>query len=208
MEIMKTIVFRTVSIVALLNLGLAVCVLGQTLPRNVTEFYLALPGSINGIEGAQNSEIPGFEDDFFFYSNTRNESKSSILKYRKGLIKSEDLKNGYLRLESREWEGWVEISLFKKADGSSLIAISQVTCGPGCKGGLLFLTYKNGHWKNVTSQVFPISKLTGNYYELPRVGTSIALVCGDDANQSCRNREKLAEFQWDRNGFIKKSVGN
>ena len=201
MEIMKRMVFRTVSILVLLNLGSAVCALGQTRPRNVTEFYLALPGSINGIEGTQNSEIPGFEDDFFFYSNARNESKSSILKYRRGLIKSEDLRNGYLRLESREWEGWVEIALFKKADGSSLLAISQVACAPGCNGGILFLTYLNDRWKNVTSQVFPIPKQRANYYELPRIGTSISLVCGDAGNQSCRNGEKLAEFQWDRNKF-------
>ena len=84
------------------------------------------------MEGTQDNEVFGFEDDFLFYSNERNESPSAILRYRKSLIKIEDIKNGYLRLESNEWKGWTEVALFKKADGSSLVGISQVECKPGC----------------------------------------------------------------------------
>ena len=55
-------------IVILLLFVFAICAAaaGQTQPGTVTEFYLALPGSINGIEGTQDPDIPGFENDFFF----------------------------------------------------------------------------------------------------------------------------------------------
>ncbi len=199
---MRTQILRIVLIGFLLEFPFVVCAVGQTQPRTVTEFYLALPGGIYGIEGTQDAEIPGFEDDFFFYSNERNESRSAILKYRKSLIKVEDIKNGYLRLESNEWKGWVEIALFKKADGSYVVAISQVACGPACSGGVIFATYKTGHWKNVTKQVFPRSLPRASYYQLPRVGTSIVLVCGDDSGKSCHAGDKLTEFQWNKEKFI------
>jgi len=197
--------FETNSIVItiLLTLILGVSATGQTLPRNVTDFYLALPGGINGIPGTQDSELPGFENDFFFYANERNESRASILNYRKSLIKIEDIKNGYLRLESKDWKGWVEIALFKKADGSYVVAISQTGCEPTCRGGVMFATYEKGRWKNVTKQVFPHSSQQRGYYQLPRVGTSIDLICGD---KRCSPGEKLAEFHWNKGRFSEKST--
>jgi hypothetical protein len=99
---MKIKIFRIASVQILVLSLLVVCAIGQTQPRTVIEFYLALPGGIYGIEGTQESELPGFENDFFFYANERNEAKASMLKYRKSLIKIEDIKNGYLRLESNE----------------------------------------------------------------------------------------------------------
>lgn len=198
---MKTEIFRIAWFRILLLHVLAACAAAQTQPRTVTDFYLALPGSINGIQGTQDSEIPGFENDFFFYSNERNESRASILKYRKSLIKIEDIRNGYLRLESREWKGWVEIALFKKVDGSYLVAISQVGCEPKCTGGVIFATYKTGNWKNVTKQVFPYPSQQQGYYQLPRIGTSIVLICGDKRSKSCQFGGELAEFQWDKEKF-------
>ena len=203
---MKPTAIRMVAITVLPAFISVVCAFGQAQPKTVTEFYLALPGGIHGIAGTQNSEIPGFEDDFFFYSNQRNEAKSSILKYRKSLIKIEDIKNGYLRLESNEWEGWVEIALFKKGDGSYLVALSQVACRPGCSGGIIFSTYKSGNWKNETNQVFPGSPQRGGYYKLPRFGTTIALVCGDEGGESCHDGETLAKFQWNKDKFVKESA--
>src|SRR6185369_11743797 len=139
---MRMQVFRIIAMQIFILHLLVVCAFGQTQPKTVTEFYLALPGGINGIEGTSDSDVPGFEDDFFFYDNERNESRAAILKYRKSLIKTEDLKNGYLRLESSKWQGWVEIALFKKADGSYVVAISQVVCRQGCSGGVIFATFK------------------------------------------------------------------
>jgi len=189
-------------ITILLTFVLVVSATGQPQPRTVTEFYLALPGGIYGIQGTQDSEIPGFENDFFFYANERNESTSAIRTYRKSLIKIEDIKNGYLRLESKDWKGWAEVATFKKADGSYVVAISQTTCEPSCRGGVIFATYKSGHWKNVTKQVFPHSSPQQGYYQLPRVGTSIVLICGDKRSESCVFGGELAEFQWNKEKFV------
>ena len=200
---MKTEIFRIVSIEILVLCFLVVCAAGQTHPTTVTDFYLALPGGIYGIQGSQDSELPGFENDFFFYANERNESRDAILNYRRSLIKIEDIKNGYLRLESKDWKGWVEIALFKKADGSYVVAISQTACEPTCRGGVMFAIYENGRWKNVTKQVFPHSSKQRGYYQLPRVGTSIDLLCGD---KGCSPGEKLAEFHWDKERFSEQST--
>lgn len=189
-------------IAILLIFSFLVSASAQTQPRTVTEFYLSLPGSINGIEGTQDSDIPGFESDFFFYANERNESSAAIRAYRKSLIKIEDVKNGYLRVESHEWKGWAEVALFKKADGSYVVAISQVACTASCRGGVIFATYRSGHWKDVTKEVFPHSSQQQSYYQLPRVGTSIVLVCGDKTSKSCLFGVELAEFQWNKERFV------
>ena len=196
---------RIISPILLLFI-LVVCSVAQTQLRTVTDFYLILPGSINGIRGTEDSEIPGFENDFFFYANERNESRDAIAKYRKSLIKIEDVRNGYLRLESNDWKGWAEIALFKKVDGSYVVAISQVGCEPNCTGGILFATYKNGRWKNVTQQVFPLSSQTQGYYQLPRVGTSVVRICGDKSSKSCVFGGELAEFQWNKEKFVPPSA--
>lgn len=178
----------------------------QKQPKTVTDFYLALPGTVNGIEGTQDLKKAGFEDDFFFYSNERNESKTAIEKYRRSLIKVADIKNGYLRLESVELEGWIEMALFKKLDGTYVVALSQVGCGPGCDGAVMFMTYKKGTWTNVTNEVFPADPAPNGYYQLPRTGTTIELNggedCGDD--KECEARQKLAEFVWNRSKFVRK----
>lgn len=190
----------SVALISILFVG----AFGQTEPKTVTEFYLALPGSVNSIAGTENLADSGFAEDFFFFSNERNEAKSSIIKYRKSIIKIEDVKNGYLRLESGEWEGWAEIALFKKADGTYLTAVSQVGCGPSCEGGVLFLDYKNGKWTNVTKRVFPAAPSSAvSYYKLPRFGTNIEQICGDESGETCRDGEKLAEFKWNKEKFIK-----
>jgi hypothetical protein len=172
-------------------------------PKTVTDYYLALPGGVNGIEGV--SDGSGFKEDFFFYSNERNESKTAIIKYRKSLIKIEDIANGYLRLESVEWEGWVEIALFKKADGEYIVAVSQVGCGPSCSGDVMFLTYKSGRWANVTKSVFP-SKPSSDigYFKLPRFGTTVELVCGVDGDEDCKDGEILSEVKWNKTKFVSK----
>jgi len=192
-------------VIKILLMDIFIFALAQTQPITVTGFYLALPGSINGIEGTQDSDISGFENDFLFYANERNESRDAIRKYRKSVIKIEDIKNGYLRLESNDWKGWAEVAIFKKTDGSYVVAISQVVCAASCRGGVIFATYRSGHWKNVTKQVFPHSQQREGYYQLPREGTSIVLICGDKSSKSCVFGGELAEFQWNKEKFVPQS---
>ena len=181
---------------------LPILVYGQTQPKTITEFYLALPTSFNAVK---NLDDTPFRDGFFFdefYENETTTSKAAILKHRKALIEIEDIANGYLRLKSKGQDGWEEIALFKKANGRYLVALSQVECGPGCAGDLMFLAYNRGTWTNVTKQVFPSSPSSGEgYFKLPRVGTTVELICGDDSNEDCKEESTLSEFEWNKVKF-------
>lgn len=198
---MKAKLISKIGFAAFLSIFVSVA-FGQ--PKTVTDFYLALPTDVDEIAGMDEVSRTHFGEGFF-YPNERNRSKSAVLKYRKSLIKIEDIKNGYLRLESNEWEGWVEIALFKKTDGNYLVAFSEVGCGPDCSGDVMFLTYEDGEWTNVTKKVFPAESSPEGFYELPRYGTTIRLNkgedCGDD--KDCRRQQKADEFKWNGTKFIK-----
>ena len=171
----------------------------QSQPKTVTDFYLALPNSkvdVNGLEGSD------FDDPFFFLESKGSYSESKSTKYRRSLIKIEDTKNGYLKLGSNQWEGWAEITLFKKTDGSYVIAVSEVGCGPGCSGWVIFLTYNRGKWTDVSEQIFPVSRFSDDgYFKLPRVGTTIELIDGEDVGTD--ESIKLAEFRWNKTKFVR-----
>ena len=185
--------------ISILFLGiLPVLNFAQAEPKTVTDFYLALPETPSEIKGSSKR----FDDDFSFAKSAGSRSKTAIVQHRKSLIKIADLKNGYLRLEGT-WEGWAEIALFKKADGEYVVAFSQVGCGPGCSGRIIFLTYRDHTWKDVTDQVFPVNSIPDEgYFKLPRVGTTIELICGDPSNETCQEDKKLAEFKWNKTRFV------
>lgn len=177
-------------------------------PKTVTDFYLAMPSDVYSTNNEGN-KVTG---------------KAALTKLRKSLIKVEDIKNGYLKLEGA-WEGWAEIALFKKKDGNYLIAQAESGCGPACEGFVKFFTYKAGKWTDVTNQVFPnlseaqvkqafASKKVdledegmSYYFLLPQVGTTVKMACN-----MCENGETsespdlvLMEFTWNGEKFsIKK----
>lgn len=111
------------------------------MPKTVTDYFLAFPNDKYAVD----------------FDGKKITNKAALTKFRKSLIKIEDTKNGYLRLEGA-WEGWAEIVLFKKKDGDYLIAHAESGCGPACDGFVKFYTYKAGKWTEVTETVFP--KLT------------------------------------------------
>lgn len=175
-------------------------------PKTVTDFYLAMPNDVyaTNMEG---NKITG---------------KAALTKHRKSLIKTEDIKNGYLKLEGA-WEGWAEIALFKKKDGSYLIAQSETGCGPACEGFIKFFTYKAGKWTDVTKQVFPMptdnqvaaafkaKKINtedgmSNYFLLPQTGTTVKMACNMCENGETNEEPELVlmEFTWNGEKFTVK----
>ena len=173
-------------------------------PKTVTDFYLAMPSG------------------FYSTDNEGNKitSKTGIVKHRKSLIKIEDVKNGYLKLEGA-WEGWAEIALFKKKDGSYLIAQAESGCGPVCSGFIKFFDYKNGKWSDVTDKVFPVltearikkafvdkkidTEETGAniYFVLPREGTTVRMSCNECSDTGDQD-SILLEFNWNGEKFTMK----
>lgn len=188
-----------------LSLGLiwAACVCFQTVsaqvknnPQTVADYYLLLP--------------------------TENLPILESVRSRRSIIKTEDAKNGFLRLEGA-WEGWAEIALFRKSNKEAVIAVESVECGPACMGAAQFLTYKNGRWTDVTAQVVPelsdedilaaylriktddddahtLDDPPYTYWVLPQKGTTVKLVLGDESASSGKT---LMSFNWNGNKFVR-----
>ena len=132
------------------------------------------------------------------------------------MIKIEDVKSGYLRLEGG-WEGWGEFALFKKTDGSYLIALTKVECGPACTGTLSFHEYRDGNWSDVTGPIFQapdndevieaakkarLSDTSPNmYYALPRKGTTITMRCSMCKGE---NDMTLFSYYWNSSKFVRR----
>jgi hypothetical protein len=179
-------------------------------PKTVTDYFLAMPNDI------YSSKVDG----------TKVKGKAAITKLRKSMIKIEDVKNGYLKIEGG-WEGWAEIALFKKTDGSYIVAQAESGCGPACDGFVRFWKYSNGKWTNVTKTVFtePISKAVSKlfneikpasdeaadesgmpfYYNLPRQGKIIKVAC-NECSEVLHGKDDftIMEFEWNGSKFVKK----
>jgi hypothetical protein len=176
-------------------------------PKTVTDYFLALPASFYS-KDSEGKTIKG----------------AALARFRRSLIKTEDIKNGYLRLEGA-WEGWAEIALFKKTDGSYLIAQAETSCGPACDGFVKFFTYNAGKWTDVTRQVFPtlsqaaVKKAlaakkisepdnTPYYFRLPRIGTTVKMACNEcetTDNAGAGGEDfTILEFAWNGAKFTQK----
>jgi hypothetical protein len=167
----------------------------QEEPKTVTDFYLALPA-----------------DRYSHPVGKEIKSRSELINYRKSLITVADIKNGYLKLDQNESEGWSEFALFKRADGSYLFAVSEISCGPGCTGELQFLTYKNNKWTDVTVEFAPKIPAGANadeyenYWKLPRLGRTLVFVVTNEGVKEEGEKLVLQEykFEWNGTGFIRK----
>ncbi len=179
-------------------------------PKTVTDYFLAMPDSL------YSSKVDG----------TKVKGRAAISKLRKSMIKVEDIKNGYLRIEGG-WEGWAEIALFKKTDGSYIIAQAENGCGPACSGFVKFWTYNTGKWTDVTKSVFtepgekavakkfneikPESEEAASdegmsyYYNLPRQGRIMKLACNECSQVADGNEDfTIMQYEWNGTKFIKK----
>ncbi|MBS1792661.1 MAG: hypothetical protein JSS81_02335 [Acidobacteria bacterium] len=178
-------------------------------PKTVTDYFLAMPAETyaTDIDGQK------FKD------------RAALTKYRKSLIKIEDVKNGYLKLEGA-WEGWSEIALFKRRDGGYLVAETSVGCGPACVGGLKLSTYTNGKWTDVTKQFQPVftdaeafaaykskggdddeiksGADLGSYYLLPRAGRTVKIACNECGGSGDGEDFVFLEFEWNGDKFVRK----
>jgi hypothetical protein len=202
---------RKLSVLAILG-GLFFIFSAETFaqPKTVTDYFLAMPNDVYSSD-MEGNKITG---------------KAALTKYRKSLIKIEDIKNGYLRLEGA-WEGWAEIALFKKNDGSYLVAQAESGCGPACDGFVKFWSYKAGKWTDVTKSVFaePTAKAVAKqfnaikpaddetadeagmpfYYLLPRVGRTLKLACNECSQVDDGSPDfVIFEYEWNGAKFVKK----
>ena len=183
-------------------------------PKTVTDYFLAMPDS----------------EEFPYYRSEETNDKTTLRKFRKSLIKTEDIKNGYLKLGG-DWDGFAEIALFKKTDGNYLIAEMRADCDPVCEGFLRFFTYDRAKWQDVTHeylpeygeivsefnkkrpQGIPAKNVAGDdtvgfefLYHLPQIGRAIRVSCAMciPSQKTAENKFFFAEYLWNGTKFVKK----
>lgn len=138
-------------------------------------------------------------DEYMVIPKDRREQ---IIHYELGTI---DVKNGFLSCNDSA-ESEVIVAIFKKPDGSHLIAVSYD--GEGFDEQkqdivpiftLNFLRYENGKWQDVTKDTLPLAFDSHLRYKLPRYGTTIEVT----------NREgrKQYDLVWSNGKFTVKQAG-
>ncbi len=171
---------------------------------------------------AQSKPNPQTVADYYLLLPTDNLPILESVKNRRSIIKTQDLKNGYLRLEGG-WEGWAEVALFRKTNREAVIAVAEVGCGPACGGAAQFLTFKNGKWTDVTAKVMPeledadilaaynrlktaddephsLAEMPYIYWQMPQKGTTLKLLLGDESESSGKT---LISFAWNGERFVR-----
>jgi hypothetical protein len=136
---------------------------------------------------------------------------------REAAISLRDLQNGYIRLGTPGEGESATVVLFRKPDGSYLVAVESSLCALKCEQSLHLLRYENGQWSDETKTLLPAvndraararvaretkaAKVIGsdNYsyqliYQLPRYGTTI------NVTENWSNK-KVAELQWSDGRF-------
>jgi hypothetical protein len=99
---------------------------------------------------------------------------------RNGFLNIVDVKNGYIYYNASDNPEEFEFAIFRKPDGRHLVAFSSgydpSCCSHPIMSTLLFLSYENGRWRDVTRATLPVAFNKRLTYKLPREGRDIVVV--------------------------------
>ncbi|NOT46543.1 MAG: hypothetical protein HOP17_02170 [Acidobacteria bacterium] len=124
-------------------------------PRTIRDFFMILPEKYFVLEGCVHE--------------TDKDCKKAKLDYLKTFTEVEDTTNGYFKGGCDGAQSCLEMTIFKRPDGTYLVAVateSEMIIDQ------YFLDYKGGHWNDVAAQMIPRYSRK-NIYELPRTGTTV-----------------------------------
>ena len=159
-------------------------------PKTVRDFFALLPEKYFILEGC-------------FRESDKDCSKARA-EYLKTFTEVEDIANGYFKGGCDGAQACIEMAIFKRPDGSYLVGLA--TSGE-MMNDFYFLDYKDGKWSDISSTVVPeFSKK--NWYELPRVGTTVKVFAkkideqGKDYEISEKGK-KLYDLEWKDGKFTK-----
>lgn len=165
-------------------------VAAQTKPKNVREFFMALPDKYFTLEGCDKAKDTG--------------CKKAKAEYLKTFTEVEDIQNGYFKGGCDGGQSCIEMAIFKRPDGSYLVGLMTSS---EMMNDFYFLDHANGKWLDVSATAVPgFSK--NNWYELPRVGTTVKVFAkkiiekGADYEISEKG-EKLEDLVWKEGKFTK-----
>lgn len=159
-------------------------------PRTIRDFFTLLPEKYFLLEGCERS-------------SDRDCSKARA-EYLKTFTEVEDIENGYFKGGCDGAQSCIEMAIFKRPAGTYLIGVA--TSGEMIND-FYFLDYSGGKWKNVSSSIVPgFSKR--NWYELPRVGTTVKVYTKKISEASAEYEvsergRKLYDLEWKNGRFAR-----
>ena len=156
---------------------------------------------------AQPKAQPKTVADYFMRLPQKHLPILEYYKNRRAAIKTLNVKNGYLEIKEKVFDGETieaEVALFRQADGAAVIALAETSCGmDSCMGALTLLHYDGKNWTDVTENLLPEitdrmrvdaynriksdldeklavgDPLPETYYTLPRKGTTVTVLVGE-----------------------------
>lgn len=124
-------------------------------PKTVMDFFERLPEKYFTLEGCDRA--------------TDQDCKKARAEYLKTFTQVSDVKNGYFKGGCDGAQSCIEMAIFKKPDGTYLVGVATAF---EMGNDFRFLDYAGGAWNDVSASVVPdYSKK--NWYELPRIGTTM-----------------------------------
>jgi len=160
---------------ALMILGSPIWSVGQSQrsnrPRTVVDYYFLLP-------------------DKYFEANLDQRFHWMLDASRGAIV---DIRNGYLYAPGDGAQTDIYTCIFKRSDGSYLVAVNYNDKNGVFETFLDFFIYQRGQLTNVTQSVLPVPFSKHLFYELPRHGTTIRVT---DASGKW-----LYDLVWNRRTF-------
>ncbi|MFL6210486.1 MAG: caspase domain-containing protein [Pyrinomonadaceae bacterium] len=122
------------------------------------------------------------------------ERRADVLRASTAVV---DMKNGYISFPAGA-NGRTTVAVFKVASSNYLVAVSHTGSAvqPGSK--LFFLHYADGQWSDITDTALPVPFDPTLKYELPRLGTTIAV--------TNRAGAKVYDLLWQNGSFVVQRV--
>ena len=148
-------------------------------PKTVLDYFLLLPA-----QGQFATEVP--KDKKWLYT------EPEIYGPVKPIV---DIKNDYLLFPGDGAQGTMQFAIFRYKGRALIVMRDDFE-----DGGLDFLRYENGRWKDVTKQVMPVPYNVHYDYHVPRWGTTIKVTAGrdyfKDAKPTLNKGKKIYDFVW------------
>ncbi len=150
-------------------------------PKTVVDYFYLLP------------------DTYFEYLHSKAQRKAVLFHDRKiypydfPVASIADVKHDYARI-FLDSLGTLEVAVFRY-HGRDLIGVRRYY--DGCS--IWFLTYQQGHWKDVTKQVMPVHRNANYNYVLPRYGTTIEV--RHDVLSANNEGRKIYDLVWRKGIF-------
>ena len=126
-----------------------------------------------------------------YFEGDRDHRLHWMLDPKRGAIV--DIANGYLYARGDGAQPDIYTCLFKRPDGTYLVAVNYNDKDGVFETFLGFYVYQHGRLRNAPKSVMPVAFNQRLYYELPRHGTTIKVT-----NKSGR---RLYDLVWDRSVF-------